>query len=270
LTLACNLRCDYCINFYGGIRRYKKQTIPGREWVLGLNRLSCPEDLPITLQGGEPSLHPDFVWIIKHIKKSLNIDILTNLSFDIDEFIDNIDPVRLSRGAPYPNIRVSYHPAYMDLSVIIKKVLKMQRAGFSIGIFSILHPRIKIKILEAKKKCRNSGIDFRTKEFLGVFDGKVSGNYYYPQAVYSLKKKRCLCRTSELILDPLGNVFKCHRDLYHGCNPIGNLMDHSFKIRDAFRRCSNFGDCNPCDIKTKTNRFQIPGHHAVEIKNIKG
>jgi len=40
-----------------------------------LNRLDCPVDLPITLQGGEPSLHPDFIWIIKNIKKSLNIDI---------------------------------------------------------------------------------------------------------------------------------------------------------------------------------------------------
>jgi len=215
-------------------------------------------------------LHPDFIWIIKHIKKNLNIDILTNLSFDVDKFICNIDSARLNRKAPYPNIRVSYHPMYMDLNVIIKKVLKMQHAGFSIGIFAILQPKIKREVLKAQKRCRNLGIDFRTKEFLGLFDGEICGNYYYPQAVYSFKKKRCLCRTSELILGPDGNIFKCHRDLYHDCDPIGTLLDPSFQIKDIFRSCSNFGDCNPCDIKTKTNRFQIPGHHAVEIKNIRG
>jgi MoaA/NifB/PqqE/SkfB family radical SAM enzyme len=264
------LKCDYCINFYDGIREYKRQVISGKKWVLGLNRLLCPEDLPVTLQGGEPSLHPDFLWIIKNIRKDLHIDILTNLSFDIDEFINNIEPARLNRGAPYPNIRVTYHPERMDLDVIIKKVLKMQCAGFSIGIFAILHPRIKKKVLEAQEKCLNLGIDFRTKEFLGVLNGKVRGIYFYPQAVYNVKKKKCLCRTSELILDPDGDVFRCHRDLYRGCNSIGNLLDDSFKIRDIFRSCCNFGDCNPCDIKIKTNRFQISGHHAIEIKSIKG
>jgi len=269
LTLACNFRCDYCINLYGGTSRYKKQIISGEQWVLGLNRLLCRSDLPVTLQGGEPSLHPDFISIIKHIRKDLNIDILTNLSFNIDEFIDNIDPAKLNRGAPYPNIRVSYHPAYMDLSVVMKKVLKMQRAGFSIGIFSLLYPGSEKEVLSVKKKCFDSGIDFRTKEFLGVLNGKMYGSYFYPQASYNPKRKKCLCRTSELIVGPHGDVFRCHRDLYRGYNRIGSLLDHSFRIKDVFRSCVDFGDCNPCDIKIKTNRFQISGHHAVEIKGIK-
>jgi hypothetical protein len=32
--------------------------------------------------------------------------------------------------------------------------------------------------------------------------------------------------------------------------------------------CYNFGDCNPCDVKIKTNRFQEYGHTSVEIINI--
>jgi MoaA/NifB/PqqE/SkfB family radical SAM enzyme len=246
----------------------RRRIMTGKDWVKGLNRISCSGDLPVTLQGGEPSLHPDFIWIIKHIKKELNIDILTNLAFNINEFIDNIDPARLNRGALYPNIRVSYHPGQTDLNATIKKVLKMQSAGFSIGIFAVLHPQAKKKLSEAEKICLDLGIDFRTKEFLGMLNGKVYGNYFYPQAVYSTKKKKCLCRTSELILDPGGSVFRCHRDLYRGCNPIGNLLDRAFRAKDIFRVCSNFGDCNPCDIKTKTNRLQISGHHSAEIKNI--
>lgn len=270
LTLDCNLRCDYCINYYGGGNGFKKPIISGEKWVEMLNRLVCSSDLPVTLQGGEPSLHPDFMWIIKNIKEDLNIDILTNFYFNVDEFIDNISPSRLRRNAPYPNIRVSYYPRYMNLDELIRKVLKMKKNGFSIGIFGILHPEFKSEILEAQKKCSHLGIDFRTKEFLGKFNGQIYGTYFYPHAVGNSKQQRCLCRTSELIIGPDGNVYRCHHDLYKELPSIGNLLDPKFEIEDIFRECNRFGDCNPCDIKIKTNRFQVHGHTSVEIKDVDG
>jgi len=269
LTLNCNLKCEYCINYFGGGNGFKKPTIEGEKWVRMLNRLDCPGDLPVTLQGGEPGLHPDFIWIIKNLKKSLNIDILTNLNFGIEEFIGNIDPVRLSRKSPYPNIRASYHPSYMDLDDLLKKVLKMQRSGFSIGIFAILHPKFKREVLEAQEKCHNLGIDFRTKEFLGVFNGQLYGRYLYPDAVGNIHRRRCLCKTTELIIGPEGNVYRCHHDLYKDLAPVGNLLEPNFEIKDIFRECSHFGECNPCDIKIKTNRFQVYGHTSIEITNAK-
>ena len=269
LTLDCNLKCDYCINYYGGGNGFKKPIISGKKWVEMLNRIICPEDLPLTLQGGEPALHPDFIWIIKNLKEDLNIDILTNLSFDVNEFINDINPSRLRRNAPYPSIRVSYHPSYMDLGELMGKVSKMQRACFSIGIFGILHPKFKQEILEAQEKCQNLGIDFRTKEFLGEFNGKIYGAYFYPDAVGNGRRKKCLCRTTELIIGPDGNIYKCHHDLYKDFPPLGNLLDQNFEIEDIFRECNQFGDCNPCDIKIKTNRFQSHGHTSVGIKDIK-
>lgn len=269
LTLACNLKCDYCINLYGSGNRLNKSIISGKKWVEILNRLICPRDLPLTLQGGEPSLHPDFIWIIKNIREDLNIDILTNLCFDIDEFTAQINPSRLRRNAPYPNIRVSYHPPYMNLDELIKKVLKMQWAGFSIGIFAILHPKFKNEVLDTQKKCRDLGIDFRPKEFLGDFNRQIYGTYLYPNAVSNNKRKRCLCRTSELIIGPNGDVFKCHNDLYKNFPSLGNLSDPDFKVEHTFRECNYFGACNPCDIKIKTNRFQAYGYTSVEIKDIK-
>ncbi|MDD5254682.1 MAG: radical SAM protein [Candidatus Omnitrophica bacterium] len=268
LTLSCNLRCSYCINYFGGGNASRRKLIPGRDWVRGLNRIVCAPDMPVTLQGGEPSLHPDFIWIINHLKKDLHIDILTNLRFDVDAFIGKVDPARLRRKAPYASIRVSYHPTYMDLKALAAKVIKMQNAGFSIGVFGILHPAFKQRVLKAQRECRGLGIDFRTKEFLGEYKGRTYGTYLSPQAISSVKRQRCLCRTSELIVGPDGNVFRCHYDLYHGLPPIGCLLDNSFKIRNVFRKCDYFGACNPCDVKVKTNRFQVFGHSSVEIKKI--
>jgi hypothetical protein len=269
LTLECNLKCSYCINYYGGGNRFKKPVICGEKWVEALNRIVGQEDLPITLQGGEPGLHPDFIRIINNIKKSLSIDILTNLSFDVDKFIHCIDPRRLHRKSPYPSIRVSYHPLKTNLGQMIKKVLKMQEAGFSIGLFGILHPGFKNAVLKAQRKCQDLGIDFRTKEFLGKICGKIYGKYRYPEALSSDQRRTCLCRSSELIIGPGGGVYRCHHDLYHNFPAQGNLLESNFKIEDKFRECGNFGKCNPCDLKVKTDRFQVYGHTSVEIKDIK-
>ena len=191
---------------------------------------------------------------------------LTNLSFDIDNFIAHISPQRFKRDLPYPSIRVSYHPKYADLDEIIYKVMKMLKAGFCIGVFGILHPEFQKEIFKAREKCQNIGIDFRIKEFLGVHNGQLYGTYYYQEAVTKDTSKKCLCRISELLIDPGCNVYRCHRDLYKSFLPIGSLLDDSFEVRDVFRGCNHFGDCNPCDVKLKTNRFQKYGHTSVEIK----
>ncbi|MCX5694752.1 MAG: 4Fe-4S cluster-binding domain-containing protein [Candidatus Omnitrophica bacterium] len=268
LTLDCNICCDYCINSQGRSSRGKCSIISGEKWAEALNRIDCDASLPVTLQGGEPSLHPDFIWIIKNIRKDLNIDILTNLTFDVDVFIKEIDPCRLSRGAVYSNLRVSYHPEHMDLGQLLKNALKLQTAGFSIGLYGILHPKFKSKVLAAQNTCLKSGIDFRTKEFLGEYDKKFYGTYFYPDAVGTGERKRCLCRTSELIIGPGADIFRCHHDLYNSFSPVGNLLDPQVSINNSFRECGEFGDCNPCDVKLKTNRFQQFGHTSVQIEEI--
>ncbi len=263
LTLACNLRCSYCINNFGP-ERTSAGHLSGREWVRGLNRIVS--SLPISLQGGEPSLHKDFIYILNNIKPELNIDILTNLQFDADEFIRKVDPERIKRGSPYASIRVSYHPEVMELNPLAEKVLKLQDAGFSIGIWGVMHPAQEASILEAQKYCRGLKIDFRLKEFLGNYNGRMYGTYRYEGACDKKFAKTVLCRTTELIVGSDGSVYRCHSDLYEGRTPVGNITDPEFRIEDVFRICNVFGHCNPCDIKVKTNRFQEFGHTSVEIK----
>jgi len=267
LTFACNLKCSYCINhFEQGV--IKRPLMSGKEWVEGLNRIVAREDLPITLQGGEPSLHPDFIYILNHLKSELNIDILTNGMFDIEEFMKCVKPQRIRRKAPYASIRVSYHPETMKLDELVAKVLRMLDAHYSIGIWAVTHPLYEKVIAEAKEKCSKLGIDFRVKEFLGAYQGNLYGNYRHEGACDKKFKKKVLCRTTELLMDSAGHVFRCHADLYAGINPLGHILDPDFQIDEEFRECSLFGHCNPCDVKVKTNRFQEFGHTSVEIKFI--
>lgn len=266
LTFGCTLNCSYCINnFEDNLKRRK--IIPGEEWVKHLNRIESSPDLPITLQGGEPSVHPDFIYIINSLKPELNIDILTNLQFDVDEFIKKVNPQRLKRDAPYASIRVSYHPETMNLDDTINRTLEMIKAGFSIGIWAVMHPIYNEHINEAKKKAIALGIDFRTKEFLGEYTGQLHGTYKYPGACDKKFRKKVFCKTTELLVDSQGSVFRCHHDIYKGINTIGILFNPDFEIQDIYRDCDYFGYCNPCDIKIKTDRHQVYGWTSVEIKS---
>lgn len=264
LTFDCNLRCSYCINRFGDYSTVRKK-MSGAEWLRGLNRIVPRHDLPVSLQGGEPTLHPDFQAIVANIRRDLHVDLLTNLEVDMTQFMAGIDPERMKRDAPYASIRVSYHPEVMSVETLAAKVLTLMKAGYSVGVWGVLHPRWNDEVLRAQDYCTSVGIDFRTKEFLGEQDGVLYGRFTYPDACDRHTGKQVQCRTTELLIGPGGEVYRCHADLYAGRQPMGHLLDPDFVIDEGFRPCSNYGTCNPCDVKTKTNRFQTDGHTSVEI-----
>lgn len=266
LTFACNFNCKYCINQFNSKPTSGRMT--GDDWTTALNRIVTRDDLPITLQGGEPTLHKDFYQIVNSIPGETNIDLMTNCSFDIDEFTRNIKSTRIRREAPYASIRVSYHPGQQDLQLLMKKVKRLQDLGYHIGIWTIDHPEHKGLIQVARDFAEIYNVDFRLKEFLGEYDGKMYGEYKYPDAITGKVLKTVKCKTTELLIGPDGCIYRCHSDLYAGRNQIGHILDANFKIREVYRQCTNYGDCNPCDVKVKTNRFQIMGHTSVDIKEL--
>lgn len=277
LTLACNLQCPYCINLHSNGSRYqqaKRASLTPEEWIQAANRLILRDDLPLTFQGGEPTLYKGFYKIVNEVKEEIKMDLLTNMAFDVDEFIENVPVWRFLREAPYAAIRVSYHPGQNDINDLIRKTLKMQDAGFRIGLYGVLVPDEEVKkhILEIQEMCLKMNIDFRTKEFLGIYEGKLYGTFKYENSVNGNQMLHCECKPTELIVDPGGYVYKCHADLYQGRNPIAHILDENFTENeiDKFWDCHFYGDCNPCDVKVKTNRFQIFGHTSVKIKNIRG
>ena len=261
LTLRCNYNCSYCINKHGDFKPRHEMT--GQEWCQGLNRLVIDRKqmVPVTLQGGEPTVHREWPEIIEGIKEDLYIDILTNMTFDLDEFMIAAPPARWERDVPYPTIRVSYHPEFAKFDRLLDRVSRLDLWGYPVGVFVVAHPSVDVEPL--KNKAKRMGLDFRTKEFLGWFEGRLYGKYRYQ----TLGGKRVRCRSHELLIAPDGNIHRCHRDLYSGDNSVGHILDPSLKIEFKFRPCDN-PQCNECDLKLKNNRFQQFGSCSVEIENI--
>ncbi len=266
LTFHCGFHCSYCINRHGALK--KRKVLTASEWERGLNRLQIDRSrmVPLTIQGGEPSYHPAWIDIINRLRTDFYIDLMTNLDFDIDRFMKEIPPDRLKRDVPYASIRVSYHPEHSNLIELIGKIKRMQEAGYSIGLFMVDHPASSVQSI--KRTAQEVGIDFRLKDFLGIHEGVLWGQYKYEDAVCGPAKKDVECRSTELLIAPDGNIHRCHRDLYAGENKIANILDDELKIEFPFRYCDQFGNCSPCDQKIKTDRYQRPGACSVEIRPI--
>jgi len=265
LTFRCPYACSYCINRFGNSPHLQRREIPARKWIDFFSRLSC-RDVPITLQGGEPGVHRDFIDIVKETSKFHHVDILTNLAFDYYEFARKVDPSLINRDAPYAPIRVSYHPEQFHLYEIIAKITYLMEAGFRVGLYGVLHPQQITAINHAMTVCQDLGIDFRTKPFLGEYNGTVHGDFAYQDACSSEKTKQCECAPSELLISPDGYAYPCHHNLYNSQDHVGHIDDQTISFSDTFRPCNHYGRCNPCDIKVKNNRFQQFGHVSVNIR----
>ncbi len=228
------------------------------------------DDLPITLQGGEPTLYQGFYRLVNEVRDNIKMDLMTNMMFDVSEFIRNVPTWRFNREAPYASIRVSYHPVQNDIDDLIHKTFLLQDAGFRIGLYGIEHPDYTYNILNAQEKCLRLGLDFRTKEFLGQYNGNLYGTFKYEGCVSGEIRKKCSCNTTEFLVGPDGYVYRCHSDLYHKRLPITHILEPNFTEEHItqFRDCEFYGNCNPCDVKVKTDRFQIFGHTSVEIRDI--
>lgn len=269
LTFACTLRCTYCINHHGG-DLVKGRRMSGEEWTRGLNRIVTRPDLPITLQGGEPTVHKDFYQIVNGIRSGIPIDLLTNLEVSAEGFSSRIPVERLRRKSPYASIRVSYHRGQSDRTQLLDRVAYLNDLGYHIGIWIVDHPEYRDHTEETMLLAQAKGIDIRKKEFLGPWKGIDHGTMRYPDAVNSHSLRHCQCRTSELLIAPDGCIFRCHSDLYANRSVIGNILDPKFTGQDLgqWKSCSVYGRCNSCDIKVKFNRFQEHGHSSVEIAAI--
>ncbi len=340
LTLECNLSCSYCINdpqqtgqremlFPIQAKSLRKCLTPA-EWSQALNRIPYREDLPITLQGGEPMLY----WSGKGLGMILSetphyFDLLTNFALKPKTFANNLNGQqrKLQRDAPYPSIRVSYHAEEMNrvwrgqgFAELINRCEALSDYGFrvspskaesDVGIYMVAHPQNK---MTAEMESTYTGrVPFESKEFLGIHEGKLHGHYLYPFSTdliarnIHLNTLSCECRTTELLLDPLGFVWGCHFYLYqswiaggpvrefeeleaqgfrysenrarifaiHDLAPIGHMLDPDFTMADleVFRSCRHYGRCIGCDTKVKNDRFQSYydqgiAHTSVMIRNI--
>jgi hypothetical protein len=341
LTLECNLGCSYCINdpqqagrrtiLFPVQAKGQRKCLTPAEWAVALNRIPARDDLPMTLQGGEPMLYWNGLGLGILLSESHHyFDLLTNFALKPEVFSRNLNGQmhKLQRDAPYPSIRVSYHAEEMNrvwhgrgFEELVGRCealrdhrfrVSAQKAESDVGIYMVAHPE---NAITAEMQALHAGrVPFETKEFLGIHDSRLYGHYLYPFSTDLMARNihpetlGCECRTTELLIDPLGFVWGCHYYLYQSWvaggplrqfealeslafhyaenaanifadqafKPVGHLLDPEFTMADleVFRPCSHYGRCIGCDTKVKNDRFQSYydqgiAHTSVMIRKIR-
>ncbi|MFA5088745.1 MAG: radical SAM protein [Candidatus Omnitrophota bacterium] len=269
LTNRCFLSCPYCITNYNEryINTKGLKELEPSEWIASLNRLILPEGIPLTLQGGEPFLYRGIWDILENIRHKA--DILTALPPEVT--VEKFKKLKTldwnKRVSPYPTIRVSYHHGQNDYKSLIDRIRELQGI-LSIGLFHIEHPAYPGLAEEIRAYAKERGVEFRTKAFLGEWQGKTCARYKYDDACKGkITRKKVRCRNTVYPIGPNGLIYRCHSDLYARREnlALGCITNPDLKLDHQHTDCYNYGTCSPCDIKVKTNHLQEDGYTSVDI-----
>jgi MoaA/NifB/PqqE/SkfB family radical SAM enzyme len=205
----------------------------------------------IQVSGGEPFLYPDFSRLIKEISDWHEIEIITNLSWDIAS-TEGYDVSRISFSA-------SFHPYFADYDEFSRKIASLRQDGFRVLVTIVAYPAVFDRMQEFKADFEAMGVGFIVVPFQGMYDGKP-----YPEA-YSSQQKECLrqwrkepkpmmdyalketsplgrpCASGMLYFRtyPDGQVYRCisAKDMPGG-NSMGSIKDPDFALFSSPASCA--------------------------------
>jgi len=231
----CNFRCPYCW-FYKEWARLGRRSryLSTDEWMVHWRRIYDKYgEVRIEIVGGEPFIYPNFIELVKKLSSIHLIKITTNLSGNIEEFIKEIDPLRVE-------LDLNFHILFIDLETVIRKSLFLKNAGFKSGICYLAYPPQMHKIKYLSRIFAAHGINFALAAYWGNYNGKN-----YPDS-YTQEEK-------DMMRPYLGDI---DRVSYHlnAKSPKGKLCNAGYKYADI-QGDGRVVRCGPMNNKSIGNIF---------------
>jgi len=257
----CNYRCPYCW-FNEKWDELKSQNIylPLEKLIKFWQNIYFKYGkVKISITGGEPFLYPEFNNLIKELSQFHLIEIVTNLSCEIEEFLKlvNIDNVE---------IRPSFHPLFADFDEFLKKFLYIKKLKPHQEVSYVAWPPQIKDIKFYQDKFLKYGISMFLQPFYGEYNGKRYPDSYTEdqlKVIYpflgnrggktfevkntNTKGKICLSGVIYAVIQPNNKIFQCGGFSLNNDNKpiIGYLGDEDFRLLDEPNIC-NFDIC-PCN-----------------------
>jgi sulfatase maturation enzyme AslB (radical SAM superfamily) len=277
LNLSCSLPCEYCVQKISlpGQALAHYATMPGRQWVETLNSISGRtkkrflrrhKRKKLSVTGGEPTLHPDFIYIMNNLDKDWKVTVTSNFSSPF--FDKDIKYLKQIKHRGRLKFNASYHYMHVSIEKFIENVKKMKRAGLNVDtIFIVAHPAHRKEVEECRMRLSKMHRSVKLQRFLGRYEGGLYpsdkacdivcehsdgiNNYKaYSEGFGQAGKKDIYCRVKKVLFAPNGDIYNCHYKLYTGHkDKFANLLDKDLHISmpQDFFLCHDYGFCNPCD-----------------------
>lgn len=243
---SCNYRCSYCF-FDGHWAEYGRRNVykTVEEWMGHWGRLQRLYGRAyVTINGGEPFAYPNFVELIRRLSEiHWPINVTTNTSLHLEEFVRTVDPERVS-------VSVSFHPQYHELAPFLERLRWLRSRGFKGCNNFVAYPPYLDRLRPCIDAFAGIGESLKVVPFVGDYQ-----DIRYPEG-YDQAQKDLLgmkddwmdhkrhtgmpCRAGHLsaLLLPDGNVTRCGQI---GDRAVfGSFFDPGFTL---------LPEAAPCDVE---------------------
>lgn len=230
-TLACNLRCEYCVNEEMGCRPFKYDMASPEKWVEAINR----ENRHVVLTGGEPFLYPGILELINGVNPDLKLRVYSNFCLDLSGVLGKISrPVHFF---------ISWHPQERaDRDVFLANLKLMRENELLTADIHAIDAMETAKVLSDdlaffKEHGFNIGLDSDQRTFEGAGQ---------------MRNHLAVCSKTIYLIGPDGTRFQCVSRLVRNDEPMENMLEGPLGPEEAVSECSYFGTCAPCDALGET------------------
>lgn len=200
----------------------------------------------VCVSGGEPTLYPGFIGLTKEISKMHTISICTNLSIDVKDIVDNLNPSRI-------DLSISFHPHFAELDDMLEKLHLLKQYYWRPQLLCVGWPPLIANLDSYYSRFRE--FNFSVLPFWGRYNGRRYPFDYTEEEKSIINRfiahrgdenfktdparvKGRLCRAGEVYAHilPNGGVLRCS---FGGESIRKNFFDESFSLLDRPSPCAS-------------------------------
>lgn len=171
LTRRCNLTCAHCY-IDGGKARDNEMS--SKEFYAVIDELADMGVWAIAITGGEPTLHPEFVDLVKYARsKNLLVGIATNGMFLTDEILGALPREGVIISVSLDDLHIGGRNPNSDFRVASRAILKSQELGFHTNIMTNTNRKNIDKLDALVGWARRHGVSVRSVPFSPLGRGKA-------------------------------------------------------------------------------------------------
>lgn len=262
----CNLKCNYCYNMFP--RSSKIISLRQVLKFLTMHHEVFGRQMDVLLIGGEPTLHPEFMQLLKTLHSSCQfvetIDVFTNFTADLKTYLE--------MASLNVNLAISYHSCcgfdfaekllelshFSKIKKNVSEVSLMFEPGNSIELTKILKKIINpfrnvIKIWPLYTKLGQFEYTIEEKKTFSTLEKMLSPSSFCKTIIEDVQKEYedshighyCTAGIDSLYVHSNGNVWRCQNDFFYNKAPLFNI--DSVSKQNMIESCqAKLCDCQFC------------------------
>lgn len=252
MNTTCNYRCSYCTQRFLDDRKRWAHDVPA--FVAAFAALPKASGVPweVKLSGGEPFLHPGFVDVVRGLSDaSLFVSVVTNFSIDPAAFVD-------AAGDRLRVLSCSLHLEFADVDAFRARAaatVKRLGASSSLVVTCVATQTNLPRLEELSRSFADVGVRFKVqpekqdREIVSYDDDgkallyRLGGHNGTGHIAHDYGGQPCWAGARYFIVDDVGEAFRCYPARRYRVERLGNVVDGSFRLRDAASPCL-YRSCN--------------------------